>query len=77
MRASFVSTPNIDTNVKMSDEQRVGQHEDPEADHLTDRLQVVGEARHEVADALVLEVREVLRLKVREEIVAHLVLDAA
>src|SRR5438093_1027430 len=57
-------------------EECVRQHQDAEADHLPNRLEVVREARHEIADPLVLEIREMHRLKVREQVVAHPVFDA-
>src|SRR5206468_3567994 len=45
--------------------------------HLTDRREVVRHARHQVTNALVLEVREMHLLQMREEIVPHLVLGLA
>ena len=55
----------------------LGQVEDAHREHHSDGVQVVGHARHQVADALVLEVGEVLALQVVEQVVAHLELDVA
>ena len=45
--------------------------------HHPDGVQVVRHARHQVADAVMLEIRQVQPLQVVEQVVAHLVLDVA
>ena len=45
--------------------------------HHTDRAEIAGRPRHQIASAVALEVREIEPLQVREEVVAEVVLDVA
>ena len=56
---------------------RRGEVEEAAREHRPDGVQVVGQAGHEVADPLMLVIAEVHPLQMREQVVAHLVLDVA
>jgi hypothetical protein len=58
-------------------QQRVRRIHDRRADHHPHRVEIVGRARHQVAGAVRLEIRQRQLLQVREEVVAHVVLDVA
>ena len=58
-------------------QQRIGGVHDRWPDHHPHGVEVVGGARHQVAGAVRLVVRQWQRLQMREELVAHVVLDVA
>ena len=77
---SSVSRASIDTITRDRHDEhqdRVRRVHDRRADHHADGVQVVGRARHQVAGPVRLEVRERQPLQMREEVVAHVVLDVA
>ncbi len=77
MMVSWTLSPSIATTTKADDGRRLDEVEDAHRQHHPNGVQVVGHARHQVADALMLEIGEVLALQMVEQVIAHLELDVA